>query len=61
MTNITAQFRPSCDYRLQAADCREQSERASNAHHKENWLKIAQQWQSLAETAEKYHTQKTSS
>ena len=41
-------------YRKQAADCREQSERALNFHHKENWLKIALRWQNLAEMAETY-------
>ena len=40
--------------RKQAADCREQSERARNSQHKENWLKIAVRWQNLAEMAETY-------
>ena len=43
--------------RKQAADCREQSERALNSHHKESWLRIAVRWQNLAEMAETYlHT-----
>ena len=56
MTDTTTQSTRSAHaYRLQADDCREQSERASNPHHKQNWLKIAEQWQSLAEMAETYH------
>ena len=55
MTDTTAQStRSAQDYRLEAADCREQSERAPNPHHKQNWLNIAEQWQSLAEMAETY-------
>jgi hypothetical protein len=46
---ITATVRSADEYRTQAADCREQSKRASNPHHKQNWLKIAVQWQNLAE------------
>ena len=49
---ITATVRSADEYRKQAADCREQSGRAPNPHHKENWLKIAGQWQNLAEMAE---------
>ena len=56
MTDTTTESRLLAhDYRLQAADCREQSERFSNTHHKENWLKIARQWQYLAEVAESYY------
>jgi hypothetical protein len=49
---ITATVRSADEYRKQAADCREQSGRAPNQQHKENWLKIAAQWQNLAEMAE---------
>jgi hypothetical protein len=49
---ITATVRSAVEYRTQAADCREQSERAPNPHHKQNWLNIAAQWQNLAEMAE---------
>jgi hypothetical protein len=49
---ITATVRSADEYRIQAEDCREQSERAPNPHHKQNWLKIAVQWQNLAEMAE---------
>jgi hypothetical protein len=51
---LTATVHAADQYRKMAADCREQSERAPNSHHKENWLKIAGQWQNLAETAETY-------
>ena len=51
---ITESLRTVDEYRRQAADCREQSERAPNPHHKENWLKIAGQWQNLAEMAKTY-------
>jgi hypothetical protein len=55
--NINTTVRSADDYRTQAADCREQSERALNSHHKETWLKIAVRWQNLAEMAETYlHT-----
>ena len=50
--NINTAVRSADDYRTQAADCREQSERALNSHHKETWLKIAVRWQNLAEMAE---------
>ena len=58
MTDIVADnLLTANQYRKQAADCREQSERALNSHHKENWLKIAGQWQHMAEMAETYlHT-----
>jgi hypothetical protein len=52
--NINTTVRSADDYRTQAADCREQSERALNSHHKETWLKIAVRWQNLAEMAETY-------
>jgi hypothetical protein len=42
------------NYRKQASDCREQSERAPNGAHKENWLHIARRWERLAEVAERY-------
>ena len=51
---ITATVRTADEYRRQAADCREQSERAPNPCHKENWLKIAGQWQHMAEMADAY-------
>ena len=55
MTDITADnLLTASQCRRQAADCHEQSERAPNPHHKENWLKIAGQWQNLAEMAETY-------
>ena len=58
MTDITADnLLTANQYRKQAADCREQSERALNSHHKESWLRIAVRWQNLAEMAETYlHT-----
>jgi hypothetical protein len=46
--------RSADEYRKLAADCREQSERAPNQFHKENWLKIAGKWEHLAEIAEKH-------
>jgi hypothetical protein len=41
------------DYHKQAADCRKLSERASDQSHRENWLKIAGQWEHLAEIADR--------
>jgi hypothetical protein len=49
---IIATVRSADEYRTQAADCREQSERAPDPYHKQNWLNIAAQWQNLAEMAE---------
>src|SRR5262249_24903307 len=37
-----------------AAECRELSERAAKACHRENWLKIAGEWEHLAEIAKRY-------
>ena len=37
---LTATVHAADQYRKMAADCREQSERAPNSHHKENWLKL---------------------
>ena len=55
MTDIMADnLLTANQYRKQAADCREQSERAPNPRHKENWLKIAGKWQHMAEMAETY-------
>ena len=42
------------EYRKKAADCREQSERAPNDSHVQNWLRIARQWDDLAEVADKH-------
>jgi uncharacterized alpha-E superfamily protein len=36
------------EFRNNAADCRQQAERARNVFDKENWLKIAEHWLKMA-------------
>src|SRR6476619_2806778 len=52
--SMTQTLRMADEYRKMAADCREQSERAPNQSHMQNWLRIASQWDDLAEVADKH-------
>ena len=51
---MTQTLKVADEYRKKAADCREQSERAPNHSHMQNWLRIASQWDDLAEVADKH-------
>ncbi|MFL5259420.1 MAG: hypothetical protein ACJ8AS_06670 [Hyphomicrobiales bacterium] len=42
----------SVEYRQNAEDCREQALRAIRTEDKARWLKLAQDWQTLAEVAD---------
>jgi hypothetical protein len=41
------------EYRKKAANCRELSERTPNQAYKEDWQQIAEQWEHLAEIADR--------
>jgi hypothetical protein len=40
------------DYRKKAQECREQAEQSILPHDKAEWLRLAQQWEKLAEGVE---------
>jgi hypothetical protein len=53
MTEANA-LKAADEYRKQAADCRKHSECAAKPFHKEKWLKIAEEWDHLAQVADRY-------
>jgi hypothetical protein len=42
------------EFRERACDCRRQAELAMKGTSKEQWLKIADQWEQLAQQAERF-------
>ena len=53
MTETTT-LKAADEYCTRAAECRELSERAAKRCHRENWLKIAGEWEHLAEIAKRH-------
>jgi hypothetical protein len=44
------------EYRRQAEECRAKAESASRPEHKAQWLKLAQEYLSLAESADNFRS-----
>jgi hypothetical protein len=43
----------AASFRLNADECREQSERATNPRDKEQWLRLSHEWTKMAQDVER--------